>query len=513
VTTLLEQPVRTPVQAPPTLEAHGIVKRFGPLVAVDHADLVVQPGVHALLGENGAGKSTLVKVLYGFHRPDAGEIRVGGRVVDVRTPADARELGIGLVFQQFTLIPALTVAENAALFVPELGRVVDNAAIARRICEMSERYGLAVDPKPRAGALSLPEQQRVEIVRVLLAGAHILCFDEPTSALPPQEVDGLLDVFRRLRDDGYAIVFITHKLPEVFALADTVTVMRKGAVVGTHPLADVDETALIEEMFGEAPARAPHVRRGASGGPSVCTLEDVSSVGQGRPLSHLDLTIHAGEIVGVAGVSGNGQREVADTIAGVARIVGGRRTIGGFDATRWSIDRIREAGVGYVPERALDEELLWNLTLRENVVLGSRRRLSRRGGFAIDWAAVDSEWADRIGRFGLDLPDPETRAGTLSGGNAQRLAVARELAREPRLLVALYPTRGLDVRSAAAVQDLLLQARDGGAGVLLVSQDLNELTSLSDRLLVMRSGAFVGEVDPAATNAYELGRLMTGAGE
>jgi general nucleoside transport system ATP-binding protein len=493
----------------PLLEARGIVKRFGALVAVDHADLALRPGVHALLGENGAGKSTLVKILYGYERADSGEIWFEGRPVEVRSPAEARRLGIGLVFQQFTLIPALTVAENIALFLPDLPRVLDQRKISGRIREMSERYGLTVDPARRVGTLSLPEQQRVEILRVLVAGARVLIFDEPTSTLPAQEVDALFDVFRRLRDDGYPILFITHKLPEVFALADTVTVMRRGAVVDTVAIAAVDEEQLVQMMFGETPATVQRGETHATGA-TILTLTGATCVGEGRPLVDLNLSIAAGEIVGVAGVAGNGQRELADAIIGVSRIKNGQRLLLGADASRWSVRRIRDAGVAYVPERALAEELIWNMTLEENVILGSPRRYSHLGGLTLDRRALKKDFSGRLAALGLELPEARRRAGTLSGGNAQRFAVARELAREPRLLVALYPTRGLDVPTAAAVQELLLKARERGCGVLLVSQDLTELTTLSDRLLVMRDARIVADLNPRTADAYEIGGLMTG---
>jgi simple sugar transport system ATP-binding protein len=493
------------------LEARGIVKRFGTLVAVDHADLALRPGVHALLGENGAGKSTLVKILYGYEQADSGEIRLDARPVQVRSPADARRLGIGLVFQQFTLIPALTVAENVALFLPDLPRVLDQRKISGRIREMSERYDLAVDPARRVGTLSLPEQQRVEILRVLLAGARVLIFDEPTSTLPAQEVDALFDVFRRLRNDGYPILFITHKLPEVFALADTVTVMRRGAVVDTVAIADVNEEQLVQMMFGETPATV-HSGEAHTTGATVLSLAAATCVGEGRPLIDLNLSIAAGEIVGVAGVAGNGQRELADAIVGVSRIKRGQRLLLGADATRWSVRRIRDAGVAYVPERALAEELIWNMTLEENVALGSPRRYSRFGGLALDHRGLKKDFSGRLAALGLELPEASHRAGTLSGGNAQRFAVARELARDPKLLVALYPTRGLDVPTAAAVQELLLKARERGCGVLLVSQDLAELTTLSDRLLVMHDARIVADLNPRTADAYEIGGLMTGGG-
>jgi ABC-type uncharacterized transport system ATPase subunit len=495
--------------AEPLLEARGLNKRFGTLIAVDHADLELRPGVHALLGENGAGKSTLVKILYGYEQADAGEILLNGRPVQVRSPADARRLGIGLVFQQFTLIPALTVAENIALFLPDLPPVLDQRKIGSRIREMSERYGLAADPARRVGTLSLPEQQRVEILRVLLAGARVLIFDEPTSTLPAQEVDALFNVFRRLRDDGYPILFITHKLPEVFALADTVTVMRRGAVVDTMAIADVNEEQLVQMMFGETPTTV-HRGQVQTAGTTVLSLTAATCVGEGRALVDLDLSIGAGEIVGVAGVAGNGQRELADAIVGVSRIKRGKRVLLGADATRWSVRRIRDAGVAYVPERALSEELIWNMTLAENVALGSPQRYSRLGGLALDRRGLTADFSGRLAALGLELPDASRRAGTLSGGNAQRFAVARELARDPKLLVALYPTRGLDVPTAAAVQELLLQARERRCGVLLVSQDLAELTTLSDRLLVMRDARIVADLNPRTADAYAIGALMTG---
>lgn len=511
MTTALTEPPRVVAGVAP-LAARRIVKRFGSVLAVDHADFELRPGVHALLGENGAGKSTLVKILYGYVQPDEGEIVFDGKVVEIRSPADARRLGIGLVFQQFTLIPALTVTENVALFLPDLPAVLDHGEIGRRISELSQRYGLVVDPSRRVGTLSVPEQQRVEILRVLLSGARILIFDEPTSALPAQEIDALFDVFRRLRDDGYPIVFITHKLPEVFALADTVTVMRRGAVVDTVDIGDVTEDGLVELMFGGTPTAVRRSAQPAATPTEAPALElvGVTSSGAGRPLFDVNLMLARGEIAGVAGVSGNGQAELGDVIVGMARVARGKRLLFGNDASGWSVRRIREAGVGFIPENAIGMELIWNMTVEENVALGSARRFSRRAGLSMDWGAVHEDLGGPFAELGLHLPDPKLRAGTLSGGTIQRFAVARELARNPGLLVALYPTRGLDVPTTAAVQQLLLRARDRGSGVLLISQDLTELSELSDRILVLRDGRIVAERRPGEADAYELGRLMTG---
>jgi general nucleoside transport system ATP-binding protein len=498
--------------APAALSARGIVKRFGSVLAVDHADLELRSGIHALLGENGAGKSTLVKILYGYHQPDEGEILVDGRPVEIDSPATARQLGVGLVFQQPTLIPALTVTENIALFLPHLPAVLRPGEVAATIGELAERYGISIDPSRRAGTLSLPELQRVQILRVLLAGARTLMFDEPTSTLPAQEIDSLFAVFRRLREDGYPIILITHKLAEAFELADTVTVMRRGAVVASRAIAAINEAELVELMFGAITAVADERIRppAAVHGEPVLELRAVSSMGQGRPLFGLDLAVRAGEIVGIAGVAGNGQRELAETVVGLFRIKSGSRLLAGQEAKNWSVRQLREAGVAYVPENPLGQELIWSMTLNENIALGAARRFSRFGGFGIDWRAVEHERRDGLGSLGLDLPEAATRAGTLSGGNAQRFALARELARKPRLLVALYPTHGLDARTTATVQQLLLRASDEGCGVLLVSQDLDELLALSDRLLVLREGRIVGEFDPENSERRSIGRLMTG---
>ncbi len=488
----------------------GFVKRFGQLVAVDDVDVDVEPGIYALIGENGAGKSTLVKALYGFDPPDRGEVLLDGRRVVIRSPRDARALGLGMLFQQSNLIPAFSVAENIALHLPGLPVTLRWHRIGARISELSDHYGLRVVPAARAGDLSVPELQRVEIVRLLLTGARILIFDEPTSTLPPQEIESLLAVFRRLRDEGYTIIFITHKLHEVLDVADVVTVMRLGKVVGSLRHEEVTESRLIGLMFHEeAHARPKERERGAAVvGEPVLELRGVTTQGE-VPLQGLDLVVRAGEMVGVAGISGEGQRELGDVAVGMAPLRAGRRLLCGKDATRWSVRRLRDAGLAYVPEDVGESGVIWNMTLDENVALANLTRVTK-DRVGIDWHAVKGQLAREIAELGVELPSSDRRAHTLSGGNLQRFTVARELARSPKLLVALYPTRGLDAVTAEHVRELLVAAANRGTGVLLVSQDLSELETLCDRVVVLRGGRLVAERAAGEADAYELGRLMTG---
>lgn len=498
--------------AAPLVALRGIRKTFPGVVANDGVDLDVSAGeIHALLGENGAGKSTLVKVLYGFHRPDAGQILLSGTPVKIRSPHDARHLGIGLVFQDFTLVPAMSVVENVALFLPDLPTRLDYPAIARRIEEMTERYGLAVDPWRLVGTLAIGEQQKVEILKLLLADARVLVLDEPTRVLAPHEVDGLVQVMRRLRDDGYAVVLITHKLRDVLTAADRITVMRRGRVTGTERRENATEAELLTLMFGTVPRRADQeLPRTVKGGEPVLELRDVGTRGPGLRLDGINLMVRAGEIVGVAGVSGNGQRELGDVILGVLPCASGSKRLDGEDATTWSVARMREHGVAFIPEDPLRMGVVATLSAQENMTLGALRRYQRLGGLAMDWRAAAADLDAALRRLSLDPLPHRVRAATLSGGNVQRLSLARELFPDPRFIVALYPTRGLDVASAAAARDLLITARARGAGVLLISEDLDELFELADRLIVLYEGCLAGVLRPRETTATEVGRLMTG---
>ena len=495
----------------PLVALRGIRKTFPGVLANDGVDLDVFAGeIHALLGENGAGKSTLVKVLYGFHRPDAGQISVRGVPAHIRSPQDARRLGIGMVFQTFTLIPAMTVVENVALFLPRLRARLDHARIARQISEMSTRYGLTVDPWQPVEALSIGQQQKVEVIKLLLADARVVVLDEPTRVLAPHEVEGLIQVMRRLCEDGYAVIFITHKLHEVLAAAHRITVMRRGRIAGTLRREDATEGALLALMFGTPPrADRPAAHPAAADG-VVLEMIGVGARGGGIALEGIDLEVRAGEIVGVAGVSGNGQRELGDVILGIVPCARGTKRVLGADATRWSVAQIRAQGVGFVPEDPLRMGVVPPLSVLENMALGALRRYGRLGGSTLDWPAVAGDLDAALRRLSLDALPHHVRAGTLSGGNLQRLILARELSPEPKLIVALYPTRGLDAAAAGAARALLDAARTRGAGVLLISEDLDELFGLADRIAVLHRGRITGIVRSQDTTVTEVGRLMTG---
>jgi ABC-type uncharacterized transport system ATPase subunit len=497
---------------PPLIEARGIVKRFGAILANDNVDLDVGGGqLHALLGENGAGKSTLCKILCGFYRADAGEIRIGGDVATMPTPRDARARGIGMVFQNFMLVPALSVYENIALFLTDPPALLRSAEILLRVRDYCDRFGLALDPWVPVRVLSVGEQQKLEILKQLVAGARVLILDEPTSVLAPPEAEALFGILAALKQEGYGILFITHKLREVLACADRITVMRHGRVTGSMPRVRASEEALLSLMFGRTVGEERRERRAARPPTRpVLELAGLSSAAGANQIALRDVTlrVHEGEIVGVAGVAGSGQSELGEAILGIRRPVTGQKLLWGEDATDWSIRRLRDRGIAFIPENALAMATIPGMSLRENFALGWRRRVG--AGVAIDWPGIRVAMEAAFANLGFPMPPPERPMGALSGGTLQRAVLARELAEDPSLIVALYPTRGLDVPSAAAVRELLMRARDAGKAVLLISEDLDELFVHCDRLLVMFGGAIAGELLPDRFDAAIIGPMMTG---
>jgi general nucleoside transport system ATP-binding protein len=502
----------------PLIEARGIVKRFGPLLANEIDNFSVRGGeILALLGENGAGKSTLAKILYGYYAPDSGEIRVNGKPVEIRSPRDARTLGIGMVFQNFTLVPALSVFDNVALFQKNLPAVVPRTEILDRMRHYADRFRLAVDPRMPARQLAVGDQQKVEILKQLLAGARVLILDEPTKVLAPQESEGLFKTLTELRSEGLGIVLITHKLREVFACADRIAVLRQGRVAGVVMRSDAKEENLLSLMFGDSPVQPTPPLLGAAGrhDRGVCALElaGVSTSGGGgeTPLRNISLKFRSGEVVGVAGVSGNGQREFCDLVLGLHHPQTGTKLLWGEVASRWSVAKVREKGVAAIPDDPLALACVPGMTVRENLALGTGERYD--AGFGIDWQRLDADMQRSFARLGFPRPNFEARAATLSGGNLQRVVLARELAHEPKIIVALYPTRGLDARSTIAVRKLLRDLRDRGAAVLLISEDLDELFEVSDRLVVLFHGAVAAEFGPEDYRADVVGPLMVGVME
>ena len=501
----------------PLLETKNLTKKFGDLIANNQINIAAYPGeVHAVLGENGAGKSTLMKLLYGYYEQTSGDIFIDGKLADIRTPLDGRKLGVGMVFQDFTLIPALTVIENVSLFLPDLGVILNRKAIEKQIAEVSARYDLHVDVHETVSELSMGQRQKVEILKILLAGARILIFDEPTSVLAPHEVDGLFAIFNKLRDDGYAILFITHKMPEVLASANRITVLRRGTVVGTMLRAEATEEKLISILLGAEPPKTlerPYPKDHSSEVP-LLRYENIELPNPhgGLSLKDINLELYAGEIVGVAGVSGNGQEALGDVALGVVQSSNGRLYLGGKDATDWGIEEILEFGTSCIPADPLPMGAVPGMVVAENMILGEQTDYQKYGGLSLDWPAARGHADELLNTtFVSSPPGLDVHVETLSGGNLQRVLIARELGRSPKLLLAYYPARGLDISNATAARRLLLQYRDNGTGILLVSEDLEELFTMSDRLIVMYHGEIVGSFKPEETTTYEVGRLMTGA--
>ncbi|NWJ48238.1 MAG: ABC transporter ATP-binding protein [Chloroflexi bacterium] len=517
----------------PAVRLVNITKRFPGLIANNRINFEVQTGeIHALLGENGAGKSTLMNILVGLYRPDEGEIYLRGKRVNLRGPAEAITHGIGLVYQHFKLIPNQTVAENVALGIRKLPFIPSLKKIERELEALSVKYGLPVNPSAKVSSLSVGEQQRAEILKVLYLGATIIALDEPTTNLTPSETEDLFKALRGLVSEGYSIIFISHKLEEVIKLASRATILQAGKAVATLDIKEEEgeKEQIARLMIGReadatsreelglvegAPPAAEHTNDSHTPPLTSLLVRDLKAKGNSLSSSLKGITfeVRSGEIVGLVGVAGNGQKELAEALAGLRPLEGGSIRLGENQITGLGVRAIQRLGLAYVPEDRLGVGLAPGLNLEDNFILRDYWRREYGFGFFVKRRAANRQMSGAISQYSISAGDPFAPSRLLSGGNLQKLLLARELAANPRILVVANPTRGLDVGASAYVHNRLRQARNAGAGVLLILEDLDEALLLSDRLLVMYDGCLVGEVAPVRTpdNLSRIGLLMAGA--
>ncbi|MBX7212577.1 MAG: ABC transporter ATP-binding protein [Thermoflexales bacterium] len=495
------------------LEMRGITKRFPGVLANDNITFDLRKGeIHALLGENGAGKSTLMNILYGLYHPDQGEVLLSGKSVRIHGPRDAIGLGIGMVHQHFMLVPPLTVAENIVLGMEETrGPLLDSVTPVAKIRKIAAEYGLEIDPDAKISDLSVGLQQRVEIVKTLYRNARVLVLDEPTAVLTPQEVEGLFITLRKLVSEGVSIIFISHKLKEVMAIANRITVLRQGRVVGSTTPAEADEAKLASMMVGR-PVLLKVDKGPAQPRDTILSLSHIKALSDRRAQAVNDVSfeVKAGEIVGIAGVEGNGQSELVEVLTGLRTPQSGAVTIGGHAMPNQSPRTVIKAGTSHIPEDRHKYGMIKDFPISVNLVLSTfdGPPFARNG--ILDDATITKQAERLIQEFDIRTPGPFTKIGSLSGGNQQKVVVAREFSRPMKLLIAAQPTRGVDVGSIEFIHKRIVEARDKGAAVLLVSAELDEIMSLSDRILVMFKGQIVGERVTAQTTRQDIGLLMMG---
>ena len=494
------------------VEMCDIVKRFPGVLANNRVCFEVNAGeVHALLGENGAGKSTLMRQLYGLYQPDEGSIVIDGKAQVFHSPVDAIKAGIGMIHQHFMLVPTLTVAQNVALGLKSSREpLLDLKKVTARIQSLAEAYGMKVDPGAYVWQLSVGEQQRVEIVKALYRGAGLIILDEPTAVLTPQEVNDLFVTLRRMVKEGHSLVFISHKLNEVLAISDRVTVLRDGRVINTCQTGEVTRDQLVKMMVGRE-LKALEARPQKPGPLVLETINLHASGDRGtEALRGVDLKVHGGEILGLAGVSGNGQRELAEVMAGVRKLSAGSVRISDRDITGSSLKERVAAGLAYIPEERMRDGVIRDFSVEENIFLQDHAAPEYTHGIFLDFGKMAAHAAELVERFAVKTPRLDTPIKNLSGGNIQKLIMARELSRQPKLLIAAQPTRGVDIGATEYIHQCLLQQREGGTAILLISEDLDEIRTLSDRIAVMYEGRIVGVVERNQASVEQIGLMMAG---
>lgn len=490
----------------------GIVKRFPGVLANDRVDFEVKKGeIHALLGENGAGKTTLMCVLAGIYRPDAGTIYINDRRVHIRNPRDAIKEGIGMVHQNFLLVTPYTVTENVTLGFDRPKFLLGRKKLEQEILQIGDKFGMKIDPQAKIWQLSVGEQQRVEILKMLYRGAQILVLDEPTAVLTPQEVKELFSTLRKMASAGHSIVFISHKLDEVMRISDRVTVLKKGRKEATVNTKDTSPKELARLMVGREVLSNLRKSEGKRGEEVLSVKELQALSDKGLPaLKKVTFSVHSGEIFGIAGVAGNGQKELAEVISGLRPVRGGKVLICGKDLTSMPPRKVIEEGVAYIPEDRKGVGTVGNLSISDNLILKDYRRPPFSQGQFLNLRTIKNHASSLVEKFQIITPSLDSSAKLLSGGNLQRLILAREISCSPKLMIAVHPTRGLDISATEAVHQMLLDQREKGAAILLISEDLDELTTLSDRLAVIYEGKIMGIVNPALVTLEEIGLMMAG---